>query len=178
MPDFSAFIKSFNNALPAPTNNINVPFIVRSGGTGGSDVGVNGAASGMDYAPLELPAQARLWDSTWRQLLMADAAARENGRMLSSSAAAISSMVSAVTSANGSNGATVASTTAITQPVITIGRMAVSTEDRWRIQAQMRREEAKSGQSRKEYNKKVTRAIISTKGPGPDGFPVGRGRPV
>ncbi|KAG8348231.1 hypothetical protein ERJ75_001753900 [Trypanosoma vivax] len=64
-------------------------------------------------------------------------------------------------------------------PSIVIGRLLVSTEDRWRIQAHMRREEAKAGVGRKEYNKKVTRATKTTRGPAPgEGFPPGRGRPV
>ncbi|KEG13432.1 hypothetical protein DQ04_01011150 [Trypanosoma grayi] len=65
------------------------------------------------------------------------------------------------------------------KPSIVIGRLLVSTEDRWRIQAHMRREEAKAGAGRKEYNKKVTRATKATRGPVPsEGFPPGRGRPV
>lgn len=42
----------------------------------------------------------------------------------------------------------------------------------------MRRDETRSGNTRREYNKKVTRATMITKGPEGDGFPVGRGKPV
>eukprot|EP00796_Vickermania_ingenoplastis_P010666 gene10666-7411_t len=62
---------------------------------------------------------------------------------------------------------------------ITIGRIQVSTQDRWRIQANMRKEGEKKGLNRTEYNKAVTRAVINVKGPtGGPGFPPGRGRPT
>lgn len=62
---------------------------------------------------------------------------------------------------------------------ITIGRIQVSTQDRWRIQANMRKEGEKKGINRTEYNKAVTRATLNVKGPtGGPGFPPGRGRPT
>ncbi|KAH9601321.1 hypothetical protein LSM04_008319 [Trypanosoma melophagium] len=101
-------------------------------------------------------AYSRLADTTWRLLTASD----KEGVGAKSGAAA-----------------TAAPTPAC--PSIVIGRLLVSTEDRWRIQAHMRREEAKAGAGRKEYNKKVTRATKTTKGPDSgEGFPPGRGRPV
>ncbi|EAN96134.1 hypothetical protein C3747_82g424c [Trypanosoma cruzi] len=100
----------------------------------------------------ETSAYSRLADTTWRLLTASE---KENAGGKGSSA----------------NGATC--------PSIVIGRLLVSTEDRWRIQAHMRREEVKAGAGRKEYNKKVTRAAKNTKGPAQgEGFPPGRGRPV
>lgn len=101
----------------------------------------------------------RLADSTWRLLTASDAVTKDGGK--STAAATEGNTPSSVS--------------------ITVGRMTVSTEDRWRIHAQLRREEAKSGLARREYNKKVTRAIKVTKGPSGDefpGFPAGRGRPL
>ncbi|RNF15523.1 uncharacterized protein Tco025E_05494 [Trypanosoma conorhini] len=118
-----------------------------------------------DYAPFvkyfneypnipasETSAYSRIADTTWRLLTASE---KENA---------------------GSKGSAAAPAAC---PSIVIGRLLVSTEDRWRIQAHMRREEAKAGAGRKEYNKKVTRATMNTKGPvQTGGFPPGRGRPV
>eukprot|EP00331_Platyophrya_macrostoma_P006782 CAMPEP_0176424874 /NCGR_PEP_ID=MMETSP0127-20121128/11080_1 /TAXON_ID=938130 /ORGANISM="Platyophrya macrostoma, Strain WH" /LENGTH=114 /DNA_ID=CAMNT_0017805981 /DNA_START=90 /DNA_END=434 /DNA_ORIENTATION=+ len=60
---------------------------------------------------------------------------------------------------------------------VEIGRSILSDTEKWRLQAALRREETKIGG--KEYNKKVTRATKTTKGPTPgDAFPPGRGRPL
>lgn len=63
---------------------------------------------------------------------------------------------------------------------ITIGRIQVSTQDRWRIQANVRKEGDKKGVSRTEYNKSVTRATMNVPCPTSNqgAFPPGRGRPV
>jgi hypothetical protein len=160
MPDFSQFIKYLNANLPAPTSQGAAQTSV--GGKGVSSP--NGTAESLSGpAHNETAAFTRSCDTTWRMLLPSDAAAKESGAR--SSAAS-----SAATAA--------AAHQAPSHPTITIGRMMVSTEDRWRIQAQMRREEARTGQARKEYNKKVTRAIKVTKGPSDNAFPPGRGRPV
>ncbi|CBH14302.1 uncharacterized protein TEOVI_000764700 [Trypanosoma equiperdum] len=108
--------------------------------------------------PSETSAYSRLADTTWRLLTATD-------------------KESTGTKASSRSDANI--TTGPTCPPIVVGRLLVSTEDRWRIQAHMRREEAKAGAGRKEYNKKVTRAAKPTKGPAPgEGFPPGRGRPV
>ncbi|RNF06914.1 hypothetical protein TraAM80_03730 [Trypanosoma rangeli] len=100
----------------------------------------------------ETSAYSRIADTTWRLLTASE---KDNTGAKSSAA------------------------TAAGCPPIVIGRLLVSTEDRWRIQAHIRREEAKAGAGRKEYNKKVTRATINTKGPLQNGgFPPGRGRSV
>lgn len=68
---------------------------------------------------------------------------------------------------------------AVESHAITIGRIQVSTQDRWRIQANKRKDGEKKGQNRTEYNKAVSRPVINVKGPsGGPGFPAGRGRPT
>lgn len=60
---------------------------------------------------------------------------------------------------------------------VEIGRSILSDTEKWRLQAALRREETKVGG--KEYNKKVTRATKTTKGPTTgEAFPPGRGRPL
>lgn len=156
MPDFSQFIKYLNANLPAPTSQGAAQVSV--GGKGISSP--NGTIEGLGGpGHSDTVAFTRSCDTTWRMLLPSDAAAKESGARSSAATAA-------------------AAHQAPSHPTVTVGRMMVSTEDRWRIQAQMRREEARSGQARKEYNKKVTRAIKVTKGPSDNAFPPGRGRPL
>lgn len=70
-----------------------------------------------------------------------------------------------------------ATSSAATQRTIEIGRSILSDTEKWKLQAALRREETKVGG--KEYNKKVTRATKTTKGPTPgEAFPPGRGRPI
>lgn len=162
MPDFSQFIKYLNSNLPAPTSQS-----AAQAGMGGRGVGSpNGTGEGLS-APMHSDAAAfnRACDTTWRMLLPSDAAAKESGARSSAASSAASAAAAAAHQTPS-------------HPSVTVGRMMVSTEDRWRIQAQMRREEARSGQARKEYNKKVTRAIKITKGPSDNAFPPGRGRPL
>lgn len=197
MPDFSQFIKYFNTALPAPTSN-NVGGIANHAGTAGTasttstgpagspagaaasgagagagDSSSGGASSGAagGLTSGEMSTFVRLSDATWRLVLPSDAAVKESGRSAGGGGGSASA-------ASANAGVSSPLSFAASHPSITVGRMMVSTEDRWRIQAQMRREEAKSGQQRKEYNRKVTRAIKITKGPSGEGFPAGRGRPV
>lgn len=60
---------------------------------------------------------------------------------------------------------------------IDIGRSVLSDNEKWKLQAAMRREETTKGG--KEYNKKLLRPTKNTKGPTPgEGFPAGRGRPL
>ena len=74
-------------------------------------------------------------------------------------------------------GSSTTATQAAPSRQIEIGRSMLSDTERWKLQAALRREETKVGG--KEYNKKVTRATKTTKGPTPgEGFPPGRGRPV
>ncbi|KAG5511617.1 hypothetical protein JKF63_07213 [Porcisia hertigi] len=158
MPDFSQFIKYLNANLHAPTSQNTAQGTV--GGKGGG--GTNGATEALSPASYgDTNAFTRSCDTTWRVLLPSDAAAKESG-----------------TRSSGPSAAAAATHASPSHPSVTIGRMMVSTEDRWRIQAQMRREEARTGQARKEYNKKVTRAIKVTKGPSENAFPPGRGRPL
>ncbi len=57
---------------------------------------------------------------------------------------------------------------------VEIGRTKLTEAERWKLQAAMRREAPGS----KEYNKKLMRPTIITKGPVVgEGFPPGRGRP-
>lgn len=66
--------------------------------------------------------------------------------------------------------------TAPSAKVIEIGRNTLTDAEKWKLQAALRREETKV--CGKEYNRKVTRATKTTKGPTPsDAFPAGRGRP-
>jgi hypothetical protein len=60
---------------------------------------------------------------------------------------------------------------------VELGKTTLAENDRWRIQAAMRREEMKaSGTS---YNKGVARQVKASKPPTPgEGFPPGRGKPV
>ena len=61
--------------------------------------------------------------------------------------------------------------------MVEIGRNLLTDSEKWKLQAALRREETKIGGN--QYNKKVTRATKSTKGPTTgEGFPAGRGRPV
>ncbi|KAG5486528.1 hypothetical protein CUR178_07895 [Leishmania enriettii] len=158
MPDFGQFIKYFNANLPAPTGQNGTQGGIGGKGSGGAS-GATETSSPASHS--DTTAFTRSCDTTWRVLLPSDAAAKESG-----------------TRSSGSSSAAAAAHTSASHPSVTIGRMMVSTEDRWRIQAQMRREEARSGQARKEYNKKVTRAIKVTKGPSENAFPPGRGRPL
>ncbi|EPY28771.1 hypothetical protein STCU_04314 [Strigomonas culicis] len=151
MPDYSQFIKLLNANLPAPS-------VAAATGT----LSLNTDA----VSPAEASSFLRAADATWRQIVASDATAKEKGSTYGSA------------NATNSNTATPAVSAINAPPTILIGRMTISTEDRWRIQAAMRREEARAGQGRKEYNKKVTRAIIVTKGPSADAFPPGRGRPL
>lgn len=160
MPDFSQFIKYLNANLPAPTSQGAAQG--GAGGKGGGAAGGTGEAAGA-ASHGDTSAFTRSCDTTWRVLLPSDAAAKETGTRSGGPSAAA---------------AAAAAHAAPSHPTVTIGRMMVSTEDRWRIQAQMRREEARTGQARKEYNKKVTRAIKVTKGPSDNAFPPGRGRPL
>ncbi|KAG5487451.1 hypothetical protein LSCM1_07404 [Leishmania martiniquensis] len=157
MPDFSQFIKYFNAHLYAPTGHNGA-----QGGVGGKGPGgaIGATETAISVSHTDTSAFTRSCDTTWRVLLPSDAAAKESG-----------------TRSSGPSSAAAAHTSP-SHPSVTIGRMMVSTEDRWRIQAQMRREEARTGQARKEYNKKVTRAIKVTKGPSENAFPPGRGRPL
>lgn len=168
MPDFSQFIKYLNTNLPATTGQGAAQ--ASAGGRGPSSP--NGTAEGTTTtaaaAHIDSAAFNRSCDTTWRMLLSSDAATKESGARTSASAAA----AAAAAAASAANHQTPS------HPAVMVGRMMVSTEDRWRIQAQMRREEARSGQARKEYNKKVTRAIKVTKGPSDNAFPPGRGRPL
>ncbi|KPA73176.1 hypothetical protein ABB37_10077 [Leptomonas pyrrhocoris] len=157
MPDFSQFIKYLNANLSAPTFQSVAQTSV--GGKGvSSPNGTTENFSGAAHS--DTSAFLRSCDTTWRMLLPSDAAAKESNARSSAAAA------------------TAAAHQTPSHPTVTVGRMMVSTEDRWRIQVQMRREEARSGQARKEYNKKVTRAIKVTKGPSDNAFPPGRGRPL
>ncbi|KPI84646.1 hypothetical protein ABL78_6287 [Leptomonas seymouri] len=159
MPDFSQFIKYLNASLPAPTSQSVA--LISIGGKGVSSP--NGATENLSGpAHSDTSVFTRSCDTTWRMLLPSDAAAKE----------------SSARSSAASTAAAIAAHQTPSHPTVTVGRMMVSTEDRWRIQAQMRREEARSGQARKEYNKKVTRAIKVTKGPSDNAFPPGRGRPL
>ncbi|CAJ1016373.1 hypothetical protein Q4I30_000928 [Leishmania utingensis] len=158
MPDFSQFIKYLNANLHAPTGQ----YAALGGASGKGTGGVSGASEAVTPASHgDTSAFIRSCDTTWRVLLPSDAAAKESGARSS-----------------GSSATAAAAHAPPPHPSVTIGRMMVSTEDRWRIQAQMRREEARTGQARKEYNKKVTRAIKVTKGPSENAFPPGRGRPL
>lgn len=162
MPDFSQFIKHFNFHLPPPFREGAV-----GGVSGSSAINTNNSSPSLDAAGTaghyDVATFTRICDSTWRVLSSSDAAVRDGSSR--SNALASSTLVGPAHSSQG-------------HMSITIGRMMVSTEDRWRLQAQMRREEARSGQTRKEYNKKVTRAIKITKGPSESSFPPGRGRPL
>lgn len=159
MPDYSQFVRLFGTALPAPTSNCPGVLAPAAGDAHGGPTHVESAA------------HTRLADATWRLLVAADSGAKEGGKPANSGGGGYASSSAAAQQAPSS-------TLGSAAPVIIVGRTLVSTEDRWRIQAAMRREEAKSGLARKEYNKKVTRAIKVTKGPSGDGFPAGRGRPV
>ncbi|CCW66636.1 unnamed protein product [Phytomonas sp. Hart1] len=157
--DFTQFAKYLNSSLIAPTSNAvrNWAFFASAESSASSHMTPPSHSEFMTFT--------RIADSIWRVLTVSDATAKENNKLGGNST-------------SGDRTMSVSATVAAHYPSITVGRMMVSTEDRWRIQAQMRREEAKSGQARKEYNKKVTRAIKTTKGPQPEGFPPGRGRPV
>lgn len=175
MIDCSAFVKLFNQYLPAPTcSHPTWPHVVRGTPEGSGSV---------------LESAQRVTDATWR-LFVTDSSNNNNSN------SGISGMGS------GSNGSAKAKLgNASFAPVvgpssrnlsysgcnvqdrrahgITIGRIQVSTEDRWRIQANLRKEGEKKGLSRPEYNKAVTRAVINVDGPtGGPGFPPGRGRPI
>lgn len=77
----------------------------------------------------------------------------------------------------GKKGVTAAAETQ--QHGITLGRIEVSTLDRWRIQSNIRKEGEKKGLNRTEYNKAVSRPTINMVVPtGAQGFPAGRGRPT
>lgn len=167
MPDYSPFIKFFNTALPAPTTNSTSVLIPSSGSADGH------SSSPTHTEPLT---HTRLADATWRVLVASDASAKEGGKGSASSPNATAAALPG--GSGGGSGPAASSLLGLVIPTISVGRMMVSTEDRWRIQAAMRREEVKSGLTRKEYNKKVTRAVKVTKGPMGDGFPVGRGRPL
>jgi hypothetical protein len=55
-----------------------------------------------------------------------------------------------------------------------VGRTKLTEAERWKLQAAMRREAPGS----KEYNKKLMRTVVITKGPVTgEAFPPGRGRP-
>ncbi|KAK7198326.1 hypothetical protein NESM_000790700 [Novymonas esmeraldas] len=156
MPDFSQFMKYLNAHLPPPTGQTGAA-TSGAGGKGGG--GATEAATAVHNT--DVSAFTRSCDATWRVLLPSDTAAKESG-----------------TRSGGPSAAAAAAHASPSHPTVTVGRMMVSTEDRWRLQAQMRREEARTGQARKEYNKKVTRAIKITKGPSDNAFPPGRGRPL
>mgnify|MGYP001607374328 FL=1 len=60
---------------------------------------------------------------------------------------------------------------------IEIGRVTLSENEKWKLQAALRREETRG--AGKEYNKKLLRATKLTKGPVPgEAFPAGRGKPI
>lgn len=62
-------------------------------------------------------------------------------------------------------------------PPIEIGKNVLSSAEKWKLQAALRREETRT--QGKEYNKKLLRATKNTKPPTPgEAFPPGRGRPV
>ncbi|CCW63779.1 unnamed protein product [Phytomonas sp. EM1] len=157
--DFTQFVKYLNNSFPAPSSNA-VNIWVSSVAPEESTASHVTSPSHSEFMTLT-----RTADSSWRALTVSDSAVKESSKLGGNHTSGERTMAGSTT-------------VVLHYPSITVGRMMVSTEDRWRIHAQMRREEAKSGQMRKEYNKKVTRAIKTTKGPQPEGFPPGRGRPV
>lgn len=142
MLDCAAFIKFFNQYLPAPT--CSHPTWLH---------GVRGTPEGSGGV---LESAQRVTDATWKVIVNDVPASKKF-----------------------SSNAPVAHVPVQDSHAITIGRIQVSTQDRWRIQANMRKEGEKKGLNRTEYNKAVTRAIINVKGPtGGPGFPPGRGRPT
>jgi hypothetical protein len=77
--------------------------------------------------------------------------------------------LSAATAVNLGRGASLYRNTAIE-----VGRTKLTEAERWKLQAAMRREAPGS----KEYNKKLMRTVVITKGPVTgEAFPPGRGRP-
>ena len=79
------------------------------------------------------------------------------------------SATSAVASINLGRGASL-----FRNAAIEIGRTKLTEAERWKLQAAMRREAPGS----KEYNKKLLRTTVMTKGPvAGEAFPPGRGRP-
>lgn len=174
MLDCAAFIKLFNQYLPAPT--CSHPTWLH---------GVRGSPESFGSV---LESAQRVTDTTWK-IIVADYGTANNtgGNFgVGSSAAGSSKVKVGGSSFSGSVG--VSNTNPFPLGLngqdrrshgITIGRIQVSTQDRWRIQANLRKEGEKKGLSRPEYNKAVTRAVINVKGPtGGPGFPPGRGRPV
>ncbi|EPY31434.1 hypothetical protein AGDE_08584 [Angomonas deanei] len=169
MPDFSQFIKLFNTYLPLPTEGNNN----------------NNTQNNNTNATSTVENLSKTADSTWRLLTTNDPT---SGKEAKSNALANFRNNNNTENNNNTKKETPKTTNnnnnnnnKITPPVITIGAVQLSKEDRWRIQATLRREESKVGLARREYNKKVTRAVLVTKGPSAnpaDAFPPGRGRPV
>lgn len=178
MSDCDKFIDLLNQYLPAPT--CSHPTWLHA---------VRGSPEGSNPS---LDSAQRASDAAWRFILTGSSSSSNNSGSsgVGSSSAGPSKLKIGIPSFTAGAGAGVGVGNGSLLSIglnghdrrahgITIGRIQVSTQDRWRIQANSRKEGEKKGLSRTEYNKAVTRAVINVKGPtGGPGFPPGRGRPI
>lgn len=173
MSDCDKFIDLLNQYLPAPTCSHPTWLHAVRGSPEGSNLSVDSAQ--------------RASDAAWRFILTGSSSSNSGGSSgVGSSSAGTSKLKVGIPSFAAGVGVGNGNLLSIglngqdrRAHGITIGRIQVSTQDRWRIQANSRKEGERKGLNRTEYNKAVTRAVINVKGPtGGPGFPPGRGRPI